>query len=158
MTSKALRTEARSFIYANRAGSLATVDKKGTPHVAVVYCLAEPDLSIYFITRVESRKYENLKKNSTVSMSFSNEDLMVTVQLTGKAETIDDLKESQDIMYKLMSMRFKEHNPSNPPLQLFERGAASELAVVKVTPSEMIYANFKQLASGRYKPFFSTVL
>jgi general stress protein 26 len=158
MNRKALKNEALDFIKSNRVGAFATVDKKNVPHVAVVYCYVDDDLSIYFMTRVEARKHKNLIAHPIVSMSFSDSSSMKTVQLTGKAKVIDDLKESQDVMYKLFTMRFKDQNSTNPPLQLFERGLSTELAVIKVVPAEMVFANFKQLVSGRYKPFFNEVI
>lgn len=158
MSSKALTAKARDFIHKNRAGALATVSKESVPHVAVVYSLIEPDLTLYFITRVESVKYVNLTVNPTVSMSFSNEKTMITVQLTGRAEVVDDLKEYQDLMYRILTLRHSKHFSANPPMQLLQRGATSELAVIKVTPTKMVYANFKPLSSGKYKPFFSEVI
>jgi uncharacterized pyridoxamine 5'-phosphate oxidase family protein len=155
---KALQLAAYEFICTNRAGSLATVGDNITPHVATVYCLVNEDLSLYFMTRVEARKYQNLIVNPKVALSFMNESDMETIQLTGVATRVDSLEKEQDIMFRLFTLRSIEQTWQIPPVQLFESGATNGLAVVRVEPSEMVYASFTPQKNGRYKPFFQTVI
>jgi general stress protein 26 len=142
----------------NRAAALATVAANGTPHVATVYCIVEPDLTIYFVTRIEARKYKNLVFQPHVAMTFTNEEHMESVQLMGRAERVEVLADEQDRLYELMVLRHGEHNWPSPPVKLYHSGASSELAVIRVTPSELTYANFATASSGCYKPFFQKVL
>lgn len=153
-----LRKQAYDFISDNRVGALATIRVDGIPHVVIVYCLVEEDLSIYFSTRVEGRKYENLVHQPNIAMTFYNEKNLTTIQLTGMAERVDDLKREQEVHYNLMKLRNIKINWTLPPMQLFERGATNELAIIKITPSEMTYATFKTSDSGRHKPFFQKII
>lgn len=153
-----LRQQVFNFITKNRTASLATVSEDGIPHVVILYCLVKPDLSIYFMTRVEGRKFGNIMKRPTVSMAFYNEHDLTTVQLTGKAVRIKDLREEQEILYNLVRLAHQGQDVSPPPIKLFERGATNELAIVKVAPQELTYATFKPLPHGRYQPLFQKLI
>jgi general stress protein 26 len=146
------------FIENHRTASLATSDELGIPHIAFVYTIVKPNLSIYFSTRVEGRKYINLVENSIVSMGFGDEEKMSSVQLMGMAERVDDLKAEQDIFQELYVHRIGKENWEIPPARLFARGATNEIAIIKVTPTELTFADFATNVSGRYKPFFTKVI
>ena len=153
-----LRKMAKDFIERNRMGSLATSDKQGNPHVATIYCIVNKDLTLYFSTRVESRKYHNLTNRPTVAMTFNNEKDMTTLQLTGVAGRIETLSIEQEILRELILIRYGEPNWPVPPVKLFEHGVTNELAIIKVVPHEMTFANFETTDKGRYKTFFQKII
>ncbi len=146
------------FIRLNRAGALATIDEAGHPHVAIVYVIVHEDLSLYFSTRVEGRKFQNLLDRPVVSLTFFNEDDMESVQLTATAERVESLQLEQEILHKLIVYRYGEPNWPVPPVKMFEQGATNELAIIKITPFELTHASFATNESGRYKPFFQKIL
>lgn len=146
------------FIKNNRVASLATVGKDNVPQVTILYCLIRKDLSIYFMTRIEGRKFQNLIKNPVVSMAFYNEKDLDTVQLTGRAERVDDFDTETQVLYELLKLRGGQNQWTVPPIELFKRGATNELAIIKVTPIEMTLAEFKPLPNGRYKPIFTKII
>jgi uncharacterized pyridoxamine 5'-phosphate oxidase family protein len=153
------KKSAYKFITNNRAAALATVSKAGVPHVVSIYCVVHEDLSIYFMTRVEGRKFTNLTYQPKVAMAFTDEKGLKTIQLTGAAERVNSLKLEQTIWHDLMRFRlpWAEQGPV-PAIQLFERGATNELAIIKVMPYEMTFANFEKMANGRYNPFFQKII
>lgn len=160
MASKAnVRKEAYDFIMANRAASLATVSEGNLPHVAIVYCITKEDLSLYFMTRVEARKFANIVYQPIVAMSITDEKHLQTIQLTGTAERVDNLSQELAIWHELMLFRLpnKDQKPV-PSIQLFESGSTNELAIIKVTPAEMTFADFDIQPDGRYKSFFRKVI
>lgn len=148
-----------TFILTNRAAALATVSPEGIPHVATVYCVLNKDLSLYFMTRVEARKFVNLTNQPKIAMAFTNEPQLQTVQLTGIAERIDDLEIEQAVWHDLMQFRIPTNGQKPvPAIQLFQKGSTNEIAIIKVTPIEMTFANFDLQPDGRYKSFFKKVL
>lgn len=150
---------AYEFIQDNRTAALATVSSDGIPHVATIYCVVYEDLSLYFMTRVEGRKFANLTHHPKVAMVFSNEGELGTLQLTGKAEQIANMKKEQAVWQDLMRLRTPLSGRSPvPAIQLFERGATNELAIVKVIPYEMTFATFEQTTNDRYKPVFQKII
>jgi general stress protein 26 len=157
-TDSKLKDVAYEFINKHRAAALATVDDKGTPHVAPIFCLARKDLGIYFSTRVEGRKFINLVKHPTVAMTLIDKENVAAIQLTGLAERLDDLNLEQSILYDLATLRYQDPNWTMPAMKLFEKGATNEIAIIRVTPSEMTYSNFTTQITGKYKPFFQKVI
>ncbi len=149
---------AREFINQHRAASLATVDSQGRPNVNIVYCISDTDLSIYFSTRVEGRKFTNILESPYVAMAFQNEENVQMLQLTGKAQRVNDLYIEQKILLELMQRRYLDPDWPPPPFKLFTRGSTNEIAIVKVIPAEMTYANFKTSKIGKYKPFFQKII
>lgn len=148
----------QNYIVNHRAGSLATSTLDGKPHVAIIYTIVKSDLSIYFSSRVESRKYINILQNPMVAIAYGDEVKTSTVQLCGVAKRVDNLREEQKILNDLFLIRFGEKNWPLPPAKLFERGFTNELAIIKIKPIEMTFANFETLARGRYRPFFTKII
>lgn len=157
-SSKYLTRFARDFITDNRAAALATANHEGLPHVSVVYCVIGKGLEIYFSTRVEGRKYRNLMERSTVALAFYDEPQVQMIQLTGIAERLEDMQEEQKVMSQLMKLRFGDPSWPLPTVQMFNRGTTREIAIIKVTPSEMTYASFSTPETGRYKPVFQKII
>lgn len=149
---------ARDFIAKNRAGVIATVSDNGVPHAAIIYCVVQDDLSLYFSTRVESRKYINLVSNPEVAMVFSNENTMETLQLTGRVSRINDVKLEQEIFHDLMQIRYNEPVWPLPSVKMYEHHSSSELAVLKVVPDEMSYADFSKQKDGTHESYFLKIL
>lgn len=154
----ALYQKAYKLITDHKAGALATADRQGTPHVAIVYCIVKDDLSLYFSTRVESRKFRNIQKRQKVSIAFFDELNMETVQLTGQVERVGKLSVEQAILGELIRLRYGEPNWPAPPVKMFERGVTNELAILKVTPLELTYGSFGSADDGHYLPFFEEVI
>lgn len=149
---------ANAFMIQNRTASLATVGSNGVPHIATVYCLIEKDLSLFFVTAVESRKYINMCHQPIVAMTFVNEPTMESVQLIGTAERVESLKHEQAILYKLSVLKYTEHNWPSPPIKLYEYGTSQELAIMKVIPTELTYSNFSHGDTKLNIPFFQKII
>lgn len=153
-----LRKKAYQYLLTNRAAALATVDKKGTPHVATIFFIPRKNLSLYFITKTTGRKFQNLMGKPRVAMAITDEKKLTTIQLTGIAERVTNVKLEQEILQDLWLFRHRNLNWPIPPLKLYETGEAEELAVIKVKPSEMTYASFEISETSKYKSFFQKVL
>ena len=153
-----IQSTAHKFLSAHRAATLATVNAKKKPDAATVFYIVDKDLTIYFMTRIESRKFHNLKKQSIVSMVITDEETMETIQLTGAAERIENLKEEGGALTKLWTADYKNPTWPGPAVKLFESGHSVQLAVVKVVPHEMTYAIFEKQDKGKYGSFFEKVI
>ena len=152
------RLAAYKFLSAHRTATLATVTTKNIPDAATVFYIVDEDLTIYFMTRIESRKFHNLEKQTIVSMVITDEQTMETIQLTGASERIESLKEESGALTKLWTADYKNPNWPGPAVKLFESGHSVQLAVVKVVPHEMTYAVFERQDKGKYGSFFEKVI
>lgn len=152
------RKLAYKFLDANRTAALATVDVNNQPDVATVYCVINKDLTIYFTSRVEGRKYINLMRNPSVALSFAKESTLETVLVRGTAQRVDTFSLEQRVLGCLLTEKKTGELRSLPPMQLFDRGYTNEVAILKVTPAEITYAKFSDSSPGQDRPFFQKIL
>ena len=157
-TSPNIRKAAHKFLSAHKAATLATIATNMIPDAATVFYIVDKDLTIYFMTRIESRKFRNIQKQNVVSMVMTDEKTMETVQLTGKAERIEDIKEENGALTKLWRADYKDPRWPGPAVKLYETGHSVQLAVIKVVPYEMTYALFEREDKGRYGSFFEKII
>lgn len=153
-----IQLTAHKFLSAHRAATLATVNAKKKPDAASVFYIVDKHLNIYFMTRIESRKFHNLEKQSIVSMVVTDEVMMETIQLTGTAERLENLEEESKALTKLWTADYRNPNWPSPAVKLFEAGHSVQLAVVKVVPQEMTYAVFERQDKAKYGSFFEKVI
>jgi hypothetical protein len=64
----------------------------------------------------------------------------------------------QEILQKLFILRFTNKNWPMPVIKMYESGLASEIALLKVVPTEMTYANFETKPENLYRSFFQKVI
>lgn len=153
-----LRKKTYQFLLDNRSAALATAGKKGPPHVATIFFVPRKNLTLYFTTRTSGRKFQNLIAQPRVAMAITDDEKLITVQLSGVTEQVANPRLEREILQDLWLFRHKDPNWPIPPMKLYERGAVDDLAVIKVTPSEMSYANFEIATTGKYKSFFHRVI
>lgn len=84
-THSPLADDALAVIRNHPLASLATVSPEGYPRSAFVYIAVDDDLSLYFMTRVGTKKYEHIMNNPRVAISIADEDGYKTIQAEGVA-------------------------------------------------------------------------
>ena len=90
------------YIYNNPAAVLGTIADDGGPHGAVVYvCPDDTRPIVYFLTKDETTKFNNLHARDKVSLTIVNEMQNSTLQATGKAAVVHDAH-ALDMMTKKM--------------------------------------------------------
>lgn len=104
---------------------------------AAMYYIADENLNIYFHTRTNSEKYNNIKNNTTVTFVVYKENPALTLQIKGKAVIIEDVTEALDVFSKLLERTTK--SGLTPPLLKLEQ---SEVALIKITPTWARFGNF----------------
>ncbi|MDA1169156.1 MAG: pyridoxamine 5'-phosphate oxidase family protein [bacterium] len=84
-TNSPLIDDVISIIKNHSLASLATVSLDGQPRSTFVYITADDDLTLYFMTRVKTKKYEHITKNPRVAISIADEAGYETIQAEGTA-------------------------------------------------------------------------
>jgi uncharacterized pyridoxamine 5'-phosphate oxidase family protein len=133
------RKNALTFLKNHKLGVLSTVTE-GDPSGAVIYYVVNDDLTVYFLTHVESNKYQHLKTYPTAALTIFDEALQATVQMTGEVhEATDD--DEQNVAFQRLAII---HPPSTaswaPPISKMKDD--SLIAVMKLTPDFMQYADY----------------
>ena len=94
-------TKIIDYIGRNPAAVLSTVGEEG-PHGAVIYVMAASHGTLCFVTKNETRKYENIVKNPTVGLTIFNEKEMSTLQASGRAFIADNTSGLKDLVMSKM--------------------------------------------------------
>lgn len=88
---KEILATSRKIITDSYFGTLITIDQKGQPRARVMEVFApETDFTIWMATNPKSRKVNQIKKNSKVTMHYFDKNSMGYVSLMGDAFIIND--------------------------------------------------------------------
>ena len=144
----AARSAALAFLKANRAGVIATVSSEGTPHASVVYYVTDDSFNIYFVTKIDSRKYASIKANPTVAFTVGHLDVPQTLQIEGIAVELTGQEDKNEHVPALMEMLSK-NNPSFLPIAKMD----SEVVVMWIEPKWVRWGDFSVEAIGNEHMF-----
>jgi nitroimidazol reductase NimA-like FMN-containing flavoprotein (pyridoxamine 5'-phosphate oxidase superfamily) len=97
-----------AFLKRNHIAVLATADKTtAVPHAATIYYGTDSQMNIYFITKVKTKKAENIRSNPAVALTVYEANTQSTLQVTGTATEVLDPQIKAKAL-KLMSKYSKE--------------------------------------------------
>lgn len=86
---------AKDFIDENPLGILGTVNAAGEPWGAAVYFGCDTThFQLYFSTKDQTRKHQNIQENPKVSVVFTDEANQMTIQVHGRASLVNDNQEA----------------------------------------------------------------
>lgn len=142
------------FLREHTLATLATVAHDGMPHAASLYYVVDDDMNLYCVTREETQKYQNIKQQPAVSMVITDEETAETVQLIGHAKKVTDEHAISDVLSRLWKITLdKQHWPA-PVVKLSKGG----LYVIKITPSELKFGDFKPIHLEGGRDYFDKII
>jgi general stress protein 26 len=124
-------------------GVVSTISSDNKPESAFVYYSFDEDLNIYFMTRANSRKGQNILENKNVAYAIVSRNPPQTLQLDGEASFVDE-KEMQKKLFKEL-VEFASKNYFASPIAQMQ---SSELVFIKITPHWMRFGNFEARRHG----------
>lgn len=77
-----------AYVNSHPLAVLSTVDSNGDPHGSTLYAGSDREVNLYFMTKSQTRKAQNIQANPSVSLTFSGEDHQTTLQVSGQASQI----------------------------------------------------------------------
>ena len=138
------RASALAFLKRHRMGILASTAAGGHPHASAVYYEAEDDFSVYFTTRINSRKYIAMSAEPRIAFVVSTEDVPQTIQMEGIAVDIsrerDASKHKEKLFTALDSNAF-----FYPPISKLDSGTS---VIMMIRPTWVRWADYAFAKSG----------
>ena len=119
---------------------LSTVEPSGTPHGTTLYAGSDPQLHIFFMTKRETRKHQNILSNPKIAMTFSGEDHQTTLQLSGIASEVTIQDEGAVAFQVLGSIRHGSED-FRLPISKIEAGP---YIVYRVDVSEALLTEYER--------------
>jgi uncharacterized pyridoxamine 5'-phosphate oxidase family protein len=136
-------SRAFQFIKKNTVAVVATTSSEGNPNAAMVNYVIDSIGNLYFITRKNSQKYKNLKKNPSVAVVIGSENTLECIQIEGKSMDINDekfekeIKSEFSIRAKLQDIYLSETNP-------FHQIKGVNFALFKIIPEWVRFVDYKE--------------
>lgn len=124
------------------SAALGTIDAQGNPQTAITYFYADEDLNVYFLTPVDTRKYENMIARPHVALAIGGGTTYTTVQIEGTATLLAKGSEEENAALAKLKNRLLEAEVTWPIYQVSEHDDDA-IAVFKVTPSAAYYLNLE---------------
>lgn len=121
------------YINHNPAAVLGTVGQDG-PHGTVIYVIAASHGTLCFVTKNQTKKYQNILENPAVCLTFFNDKQSTTLQIAGKAYVADDSHGLKEIVMDRVSKEHALMSDWLPPVTKIQNG---EYAVIGI---EVTYA------------------
>jgi uncharacterized protein YhbP (UPF0306 family) len=112
------------FLKANPIGVLSSAAPNGDPHGAVIYFGVDEQLTISFLTKAKTRKYDNIKRHNNVALTVYEPQSQTTAQITGSAIEIENSDEINAVAGNNLSASLKTSKAGLPPISKLDAGAA----------------------------------
>lgn len=127
------------FLKANPAGVLSTVDPDGDPHGTVIYFDVNRSFCVYFLTKTDTRKYDDIKRYNHVMLTVFEPKYQSVAQVTGIATEITDSTEINRIAGAAQSASLKTSRSGLPPISKLPAGEYSAFAIKPVQIRMAVY-------------------
>lgn len=142
------------FLFTTSIGVLSTADPDGDPHGAVIYYTINRDFEVAFLTKLETKKYDNLVHNSHVMLTVFEPLTQTTVQVTGVAKEVKNGSAMNGIAARVLGTSLKTSKAGLTPLSKLEAGSFVAFTIEPVQVRMAVYARPKP---GEYNELFETI-
>lgn len=142
------------FLTANPIGVLSTVTPDGEPHGVVVYFTIDKQFKVSFLTRAETRKYDNLKHNNHVMLTVFEPRNQAVVQLTGKATELTSSLAINAVAGCIAGISKRSSDAGLPPIVKLKAG---EFVAFRIDPVLVRMAVYARPGPGEYQDLFESV-
>lgn len=112
------------FLKENSVGVLATVDPNNNPHATTVYYSMDENFNVFFTTKHDTKKQDNLKHNNHVMLVVYDAFSQTTVQVTGVAQAVtDDVVVSSETFRNTVRAAIRTSESGVPPISKLYAGS-----------------------------------
>lgn len=133
------RHKAYNFLKQHSMGVVSTSDKDGKPWGSAVYYIVDEEFNVYFVTRAETNKYQNIKHNTGVSFTVADASTKTTIQLKGEVNEISASDYMNNLFDKFMKVRHQDNHNWSPPINKLHAGSFMPL---RIKPTYLQYADY----------------
>lgn len=139
-----------AFLQGQQSGVLATVDPNQNPHAVVIYYSIDEDFTVYFATKRETKKSDNLSHNNHAMLLVYEEQEQITVQVTGECQDISDTPASREVYKQMVEASMKTSESGIPPISKLSAG---DYIAYRLDPVRIRMAVFNRPDSGGYEMY-----
>ena len=142
-----------NFLSEHHTGVLSSITPGGEPHGVVMYYAIDDNFTIHVLTKVGTRKHDNLIHNSHVMLTVHDVDKLMTAQITGVA-TERSGNENIERTAKAVFGHLTLGNEGPPPIMKLQVGA---FTTFEIKPVQIRMASYARPMVGGYKEVFDSI-
>jgi uncharacterized protein YhbP (UPF0306 family) len=120
------------FLKGHSKAVIATVDSQDQPSTSAIFYIVDKSNSIFFVTKSQTTKSENLKLNSKAALTILDDSMPITLSLIGVAVEIIDQKDRDDVMQEVFKLSYSELHDYAPIIKLHK----GSFSVMKFIPTQ----------------------
>lgn len=141
------------FMSRNSIGVLSMVDAKGNPHGVTIYYVTKPTFEVSFLTRIGTKKHLDLEHDDRVMLTIFEPATQTTLQMTGRAEEIDDHYEINGIAGSVLGVSLRSGGGILPITKLH----AGPYTAYTIHPTQIRMAVYSRPDAGNYENIFDSI-
>ena len=129
--------EQREFFETAQTMTLASIDRRGYPHLVAMWFVVDPDGTVLMTTYAKSQKAMNLRRDPRCTLLVERGvryDQLQGVMIRGRATLEDDVERTLDVLTRIHAKRGGEEGPG---LRDAMRTQARKRVVVRVAPDHV---------------------
>jgi uncharacterized pyridoxamine 5'-phosphate oxidase family protein len=143
-----------TFLKNNPIGVLSTVTPNNDPHGTVIYYSVNEQFVASFLTRHDTRKYDNIRHHKHVMLTVFDPRSQTTAQITGRATEVTKRAEVNRIAANTLGASLVTSEGGTPPITKLEVG---EYAAFTIEPVQIRLAVFGRPDPGDYSEIFESI-
>ena len=142
------------FLVEHPVGVLASVNPDGHPHAAVIYHVVDDDFSVYFLTKVRTRKHANLTAHKQVMLTVFDASSQAVAQISGSAEELTDSYDVNEIAGRVLAACLRQGRRGLPPIAKLKAGPYTAFRIV---PEQIKMAVYSRPGKDEYGEMFESL-
>ena len=142
-----------NFLKDHHVGVLSSVTPDGNPHGTVIYYAIDNDFNIHVLTKIGTRKYDNLVHNEHVMVTVYESSTQTTVQFSGFAVEragSNNINETANAIFAHLAT----DNEGLPPIMKLQAGA---FTTFQLEPVQIRMAIYARPNAGGYGELFESI-
>ncbi len=144
-----------TFLRHHPMGVLSTISSDGAPWGSAIYYVADEDFNIFFVTRAETFKFNNIDGRPVAALTIADADSQTTVQIAGSVSKVPVHDYMAVLFDKLAAIKPKTDYDWLPPISKIHAG---NFMALRLTPSKLQYADFKQTKHDAHADYIEHIL
>jgi uncharacterized pyridoxamine 5'-phosphate oxidase family protein len=126
------------FVKAHARAVIATVDGEGQPSTSVIFYVIDKHNELHFVTKSQTKKYENIKQNNKASITIVDVEKPIAVNMNGVVVEVQDQPKRDALMQEVFRLSYSELHDYAPIIKLHK----GSFSVFKFLPKEAKMTDF----------------
>lgn len=135
-----LSQAAKLFLASHDLGVVSTIDQQGNVHGAAVYYAVGADDQIYFVTKNQTHKAQDILVYHQVALTIYDQAVMQTLQLSGTAQIERDDHIVNEVYDRVLHPRLAGKHAALPPILNISAG---DYLVICIKPTQYQFHDYK---------------